>query len=545
MHRLRIVSGPRSGESFALPDPAPGPVTLGRGHDAAVRLPDDATLSRVHAELVREASGWVLVNHSQHGTWVGRKRVDGRRPLAAGDRLTLGETELAFEELPGAAPRPGHDPLTPVTPSIAAPPSLAGFDDDGVFHMGQTVLGVDPDAEGDKSFVSIGGSGRLPALRLKRRRLVFFGILGVLGLLGALLLLDRIVLPTARAQPDLFLRATLFALVPVLPCTLLIKALDRNDQIPWSNLLACIGWGGTVGCGFALALNGLGGSTLARLTGEADVWGLTAIVVAPVVEEVVKGLAVLVLLRVLHDEFDNVVEGLVLGAASGLGFALVENVVYNVGFLARGGTHALLVMGTYRLVLNGLVGHPVYTAMTGAGFGLMRELHGRRGRWFAPVIGLALAIGLHMAWNAAALTLGARLAGRGAGLALALEAVVVGGAGLAFFAGAWVLAQPHERRVLVAYLAEEVDRGFVAPDELRSFDRVLGRQRWELEGLRRGGLAAWRARRALRRAQVELGFRKWHLAQGDRVRGQRVDAYVLSARTRIRDARNRLRALEA
>jgi hypothetical protein len=127
---------------------------------------------------------------------------------------------------------------------------------------------------------------------------------------------------------------------------------------------------------------------------------------------------------------------------------------------------------------------------------------------------------------------------------LIINAVVFGGAGLMFFVAAYLFAQTRERRVLLTYLGEEVDKGFITPQELESFRQLFGRQRYELAGLVQGGVGVFAVRRALRRAQVELAFRKWHLAQGDAPRGQLVDAYVLSARTRIRDARNRLRELE-
>jgi len=92
-------------------------------------------------------------------------------------------------------------------------------------------------------------------------------------------------------------------------------------------------WGGTVGCGFSLVLNTAGSQYLSAFIGSGDAYTTTAILIAPLVEEVIKGTAVLVLFWILHDEFDNVLEGLILGAASGMGFALVENSIYNVRFL--------------------------------------------------------------------------------------------------------------------------------------------------------------------------------------------------------------------
>jgi protease PrsW len=541
VYRLRIASGPRAGEQFVLPMTPTEPMKIGRGHEVDVRIPEDATLSRLHAELRLEPGGWVLHNKSQHGTHVGKKRVDDRRLLSPGDILTIGETEVVFERVGEEAARPvDDDPLTPATPTIAVASDQAGFDSQGVFHMGHTLLGVGAD-EIEGSFVWFGKTDRHKGVKFKTRRLYFLLVVLALGLAGCLSTGTFIVLPVALEHPRILLQATAFGLLPAIPYVFLIKLLDRNDQIPWSNYLACLAWGGTVGCGFSLVLNAIGVSAFGS---SEHAWHYTAVFVAPIVEECVKGLAVLFVFWILHDEFDNVLEGMVLGAASGLGFALVENSIYNVGFLKTSGAD-LLLLGTYRALVNALIGHPVYTAMTGAGLGLLRESpRGGPARLLLPVAGLILAIGLHLVWNGAAVFVGQALGPTNTPAVLVINAVVFGGAGLLFFVAAYIFASARERRVLLTYLGEEVEKGFIHKDELDSFQLLFGRQRYELTGLLAGGWAVYRVRRALRRAQVELAFRKWHLAQGDAPRGQLVDAYVLSARTRIRDARNRLRELE-
>ena len=538
MYLLEVQSGERAGERIALPPAGEGVrVTLGRGVDAHLRF-DDSTMSRLQAELRWAGGRWLLLNHSRHGSYVGRRRLRAgqERAVAPGDGLRLGETELRLlQEAAG-----GGDTLTPITPTIAAPPSAAGYDTHGVFHSGQTLLELGDDAA-DRSFVYLLGSresGR--SLRVKTRRLYFLAVLAAVGLLGCLATGTLIVLPTFLAHPGTLAAATLFAFLPAAVYAPLIKALDRNDQIPWSNFLACMLWGGTAGCGLSLVLNSLGSHTLASFFSTSEAWNLTAVVIAPVVEEVCKGLAVLVLFWILHDEFDNVLEGLVLGAASGLGFALVENTIYNVRFLAEGES-AFLVLGTYRTLVNALIGHPIYTAMTGAGLGLLRELPRRQLRRYAyPAAGLATAIAMHVVWNAAAVYLAQATGDRVGLLALVVNAAVFGGAGLLFAVAAYVFAAARERRVMVTYLAEEVGRGFVEADELASFERPLGRLRYELEGWARFGWRVYRTRRALRRTQVELAFRKWHLAQGEAPRGAEGDASILRSRARIRDLRNQL-----
>lgn len=544
---LEVESGDREGERIPLAPTGPARLTLGRGVEADLRF-GDSTMSRLQAELLHEHGAWHLVNHSKHGSFVGRRHLQGdgaRRRLQPGDELVLGETRLRFLDTDPAR-RGGADTLTPETPTIAAPPSGAGYDSDGMFHSGQTLVSVPEDSDPDRSFVYLlGGLGAAgPSLRVKTRRLYFLAILCVLGLAGCIATGTLILLPTALARPGLMLAASAFALLPAIPYALLIKFLDRNDQIPWKNFVACLLWGGTVGCGLSLVLNTAGSRYLAMVFTPAEAWSLTAILIAPLVEEACKGLAVLVLFWILHDEFDNVLEGLILGAASGLGFALVENCIYNVRFLAEG-SDTFAVMGTYRALVNALIGHPIYTAMTGAGLGLLRELpRGGVKRLLYPVLGLGTAIAMHVIWNAAAVYLGDVLGDPRGLLTLIVNAAVFGGAGVLFALAAYVFAASRERRVMVRYLAEEVRKGFVEPEELRSFHEPLGRVRFELEGLLRHGWRVYRHRKALRRTQVELAFRKWHLAKGDAPRGDTVDAYIRQARLKIRDLRNELNLLE-
>lgn len=556
MFRLRIEDGCRAGERVPLPE-GNCLLKLGRGYQADVRFPADETMSRIHAELRRGPGGWSIVNLSQHGTLVHGQPVQ-ERALQPGDVVTLGDTRLVFERdlpsgpLPAAAaaatpaPRPPvrQDALTPATPTIATPPAAAGYDAEGEFHMGLTVLGK-PD-EGMTSVVWLAGApNTAAAVGIKTRRLYFFLVVMLLGMAGCLVTGALIVLPALLQYPGALLLATAFALLPAIPYTLGIKLLDRNDQIPWSNYLGCLVWGATVGCGLSLVINTVFSEAFKVLASPEAAGSMVAVFVAPLVEETAKGLGLLVLFWILHDEFDNVLEGLVLGAASGLGFALVENVVYDVNFILSGGEGALLVMGSFRTVCNALIGHPVYTAMTGAGLGLMRETaRGRAIRWIYPPLGLCIAIGLHVTWNGAAVVLGSALSDVNPLVTLAILAIVFGGAGGLFFLAAYLFAASRERRVLLNYLGEEIERGFIEPHELDSFRRLLGRQRYEWGGLWRGGLRVYRLRRALRHAQVELAFRKWHLAKGDAVRGSVVDAYVHQARTRIRDARNALNKLE-
>ena len=79
-------------------DPASGSLTVGRRTEADISLPWDPEVSRLHAELECKAGEWLLCDDgfSQNGTFVNGLRIHGRRRLADGDLLRLGQTTFAY-----------------------------------------------------------------------------------------------------------------------------------------------------------------------------------------------------------------------------------------------------------------------------------------------------------------------------------------------------------------------------------------------------------------------------------------------------------------
>src|SRR5947208_7460320 len=80
---------------------------------------------------------------------------------------------------------------------------------------------------------------------------------------------------------------------------------------------------------------------LARRLHDPDVVSLVvgAAIVAPIVEEAAKGLGV----RAGRPEIQKLLDGLVYGAAAGLGFSATENLFYGIARLLESGPTASLV----------------------------------------------------------------------------------------------------------------------------------------------------------------------------------------------------------
>lgn len=88
----------RSGVAHALTAPSAG-IGRDRLNTVVVR---DPTASRFHAEIRREAGGYVLHPHGSSGTLVNGQRAGSPARLRDGDRIEIANVELRF--VPGAVP---------------------------------------------------------------------------------------------------------------------------------------------------------------------------------------------------------------------------------------------------------------------------------------------------------------------------------------------------------------------------------------------------------------------------------------------------------
>src|SRR5262249_38140325 len=99
----------------------------------------------------------------------------------------------------------------------------------------------------------------------------------------------------------------------------------------------------------------------------------------------------------LRREFDGVVDGIIYATFCALGFAAVENVIYYARAAIQDGN---ILAKTF--VLRGVLapwGHPLYTSMTGIGFGVARETTQTWVKVLAPLAGFCLGVLLHATWN--------------------------------------------------------------------------------------------------------------------------------------------------
>ncbi|MEU0373030.1 PrsW family intramembrane metalloprotease [Streptomyces sp. NPDC006283] len=204
-----------------------------------------------------------------------------------------------------------------------------------------------------------------------------------------------------------------------LPVPLLLAAfrwLDRVEPGPWRNLLFAFAWGACAAALIAIIANTFATRWIATATADpasADTLGAT--VIAPVVEESAKAAAIMMIFVFRRRDFTGIVDGVVIAGFTATGFAFTENILYlgnafgeDQAMGASGLASVTAATFFVRIVMSPFA-HPLFTVLTGIGFGVA-ALGARRRRRLRrtalPMLGLALAMGMHALWNGSASLLG-------------------------------------------------------------------------------------------------------------------------------------------
>jgi RsiW-degrading membrane proteinase PrsW (M82 family) len=238
-------------------------------------------------------------------------------------------------------------------------------------------------------------------------------------------------------------------------CASILYWLDRYEKEPILLLGGVFFWGAVVAAGSSFIINTTLGISIFSVTGsDAATEMATGSIIAPIVEETLKGLAVLIVFLLFRREFDSVLDGIIYAGIAALGFAATENAyyIYSYGF-TESGWGGLAFMTFVRIILVGWQ-HPFYTAFIGIGLALARLNR----NWFvkitAPLLGLGMAMFTHAFHN----TLASFLTGAG-GMAVG---ALVDWSGWLFMLVIIIWATRSEGKILQKFLSGEVQVGTIS-----------------------------------------------------------------------------------
>lgn len=314
-----------------------------------------------------------------------------------------------------------------------------------------------------------------------------------------------------------------FAVVQTIVFLLLIRFLDLYEREPISVLALLTLWG-MIG---ATSLSAVGNQAVQGLLPEDIDLVFGAAISAPLVEELAKGAALVAVLIVATYayrrfgllQFEGVTDGIVYGAAVGLGFAFTEDILYLLQGAAEQGLEYGFVDYLSRRDFFGvsMLHHAIYTSCFGVGLGLATWSRSLKARVAFPLLGLLLAMVLHAANNglvqlalvvrhgfdAAQLSLSGIEVGEteqtrqmAAQAVQALDYAIIAAFGIAI-----TLWLRYQRRVIATELQEEAQTGLISSIECELLPSYWRRSRWYWELVR---TRQWERLRLLKRLHNEL-----------------------------------------
>lgn len=352
-------------------------------------------------------------------------------------------------------------------------------------------------------------------------------MLGVLLIAVSTLVVTVVLLLSVGPLP--YLVGLVAALVPAVPLVAVFVWLDRHEPEPRGLLLFAFGWGASVATAGALILSLPPTLVVEAAGGDAQVVG--SVVVAPIVEEVLKAAGLLAILLVGRRALDGLVDGFVYAGMVGVGFAFTENIVYLGAALLETGPGGLVTTFLLRGVVSPFA-HPLFTAAFGIGLVLASRRRGTGARVAVAGTGLLVAIGLHALWNGMAV--GSLMGFAGTFVVLWLPLFVT-------FVVVALTARSREARMIRANVALYAQNGWFAPAEAQMLMSLPARRAALQHARTSGGPVAARAmhrfqvsavRLAHLRARIGAGTAPWDAVrrEQDLLAGLQVQRVRLAAR---------------
>ncbi|HEV2415586.1 MAG TPA: PrsW family intramembrane metalloprotease [Candidatus Dormibacteraeota bacterium] len=363
------------------------------------------------------------------------------------------------------------------------------------------------------TYVLVRAFNRDPAVR--RNHLIRAAVLIGLGVLLWLLVID-VFLFTQSAGPGVAAVCAL-ACVPTTAFGLfVVRRMDRNHKEPWRLVLVAAAWGAIVATSLVVWGETIWEASAQHALVPGPGLDTSLAFMAGILEELAKGAAVLLLFLIMRNEFDDVVDGIVYGAAVGLGFNFLESISYMTNvygiFAAEGyGGPAAAIQWYGRQVLGLFFGHATYTAYIGAGVGIARQLPNIRQKIFAIVAGFVVAIAGHFSWDAWATFFPVDNTLFGI-VEIHLRTLVMTGPFTAGLIALLIFGIRYEGQNLVDQLRKEAasGQGAILPEEVPILASPWHRLQQRLQAFSRAGFPGYMKVSRLQTAQLDLAMERWH-----------------------------------
>ncbi|WP_169806891.1 PrsW family intramembrane metalloprotease [Actinomadura macra] len=229
-----------------------------------------------------------------------------------------------------------------------------------------------------------------------------FWLWAVACLTGALIASDALG-EQVRAFPAGVLAGSALLAPALVAGVWLLLRLHPVRSRPLGYALIAVGWGGLAAFGLALPVNAAFQAVLGKTAGPefSATWG--AAIVAPVDEEILKLLGVVVVALIAPHAVRGPLDGYGYGALVGLGFQMSENFLYVLNTIVLTGAtqdaNAAFFSFGSRMIGGAWWSHWAMTAVGGAGLGCVLGRPSRTNAALASVA-VVLSMALHSWWDA-------------------------------------------------------------------------------------------------------------------------------------------------
>lgn len=311
-------------------------------------------------------------------------------------------------------------------------------------------------------------------------------------LTSGLLFVRRSLSVTGEAFQEAYMAALFSSFLFGAVFLLFLHHADRFERTPAKLALAGFLIGG-FGSTWAIAITGNAAmlSIYAKVFGQAWVQDWGPGLTAPFVEETAKGAGFLLLLALAPVVIRTVYDGLIVGAFIGLGFQIIEDVLYgaNSAVANFGANQAESVLSIFFLrAATGISSHALYTAIFAAGVIYVVGTPAQPRRLGRGVALMLSAVLIHGVWDAAA-----ALGSGTAWIFVIMVATIIFSLVMLLVAIRWGARAEHD--FMVDLMKPEVENGTITESELAA-----------ISGLRRDRKAAVkrRSRGATRRREKHI-----------------------------------------
>ncbi|CAM4060124.1 PrsW family intramembrane metalloprotease [Helcobacillus massiliensis] len=364
-----------------------------------------------------------------------------------------------------------------------------------------------PAGSADRPLTNGSRTAHLDVRRRRWPRWIVFGMVAAVLAVAALLLLVFVFIPMGFGTA---LAAGTASLLPLAIVGVGIWWLDRYNPVPRGTMVYAFAWGAIGSVVLTLILGTAVQLLLAVQRPEpTEQQFISAVIQAPVIEELMKSAGLLVLLAFGRRYIAGPVQGVVYAMLIASGFAFTENITYFARALDAAGITGNSTLFWTMLLVRGVLSpfaHAAFTSLAGLAFGIAAERRSPLlGLTLGPA-GIALGMCLHALWNGSSFLVPASRQDGGFGsflLTYSLIQVPI----FVVLAGVLIALRLRQRRIVRRRLGEYAAAGWFTPGEVDMLAGIRSRRRSLVWASEQGAVVLW-AMRAFHRTALTLAMQR-------------------------------------